>query len=230
MASRRRTQCGFRPKSPAIVLGPSPSSSRSEATTRASSMTESVRGGALTTSSSRLASRGSSAPSTTTGTTRAPCPRQRSSRLKPSRTSSSRGAAPCTDTTRSGSSSSSPARARPIRPWRSAAKLVRRRSTSTHCTWHALGAPSGRSPSATRPARSAFTSSSFRRVRYRRGWSRSPGRPPPRRLVSSCRKLRSGGVGGRGSTWWKPSGAPAWKGAYATSCSSRSRARARCTC
>lgn len=86
-ASRRSTQCGFFLSDRAIVFGPSWSSSLSEATARASSMIESVRGGAFAASTSRLASYGSVTLSTTTGTTSAPSPTQRSRRLKPSTTS-----------------------------------------------------------------------------------------------------------------------------------------------
>ena len=86
-ARRRSTQEGFFLSVRAIVFGPSWSSSLSEATTRASSMIESVRGGAFAASTSRLASYGSVTLSTTTGTTSAPSPTQRSRRLKPSTTS-----------------------------------------------------------------------------------------------------------------------------------------------
>ena len=67
-ARRRLTQWGLRPSSRAIVLRPSPSSWRSEATTRDSSRQDSVREGAFAARSAALASRSVLSPSTTTGT------------------------------------------------------------------------------------------------------------------------------------------------------------------
>jgi len=87
MARRDLTQPGLWPKSRAMPLGVSPSSSASEQATFASSSAVTVRGGALAKSSSRLCSAAEAGRSTTTGTAVAPCSRQRERRLKPSRTS-----------------------------------------------------------------------------------------------------------------------------------------------
>jgi len=129
-ARRDSTQPGLWPSSRAMPLGVSPSSSARERTTLASSRAVVVRGGALASSRSRLCSAGSAGRSTTTGTLVEPCSRQRSRRLKPSRTSkqpSSVGA------TRSGSSASCSG-APGLSPGRSLAKLVRSRSTDSDRT------------------------------------------------------------------------------------------------
>lgn len=86
-SSRLCTQGVRRPNSAAMVAGPSPSSRRSDATTRASSMAVTVLGGALARSSARLASGALRACSTTAGTTSEPAAFQRARRLKPSTTS-----------------------------------------------------------------------------------------------------------------------------------------------
>lgn len=122
-ARRDSTQPLLWPSSRPMPEAVSPSSLASEQTTRASSRAVTVRGGALASSSRRFCSAAETGRSTTTGTRVAPCSRQRSRRLKPSRTSkppSSQGA------TRSGSSASctgahwaSPGRNRtsPVRSW-----------------------------------------------------------------------------------------------------------------
>lgn len=74
-ASREETQRTRRPKRRATAVRVSPSSSRNEQTTRASSSGVSVRGGALASSKSRLCSRASVACSTTTGAWVAPSSR-----------------------------------------------------------------------------------------------------------------------------------------------------------
>ena len=86
-ARRRSTHGRWCPSSRPMAVGPSCSSSRSEQTTRASSSAVVVRRGALATSSRRLHCALDRAPSTTTGTVRWPCSRQRASRLRPSSTS-----------------------------------------------------------------------------------------------------------------------------------------------
>jgi len=87
IALRRSTQSGLRPTRRATSVGVRPSSSSSEQTTRASSSAVIVRGGALTASISLLCCTVCVGVSITTGTTVAPCWRQRCSRLNPSRTS-----------------------------------------------------------------------------------------------------------------------------------------------
>ena len=74
-ASREDTQRTRLPKRRATAVRVSPSSSRSEQTTRASSSGVSVRGGALASSNSRLCSRAPVACSTTTGACVAPSSR-----------------------------------------------------------------------------------------------------------------------------------------------------------
>lgn len=104
-----------------MPLGVSPSSSASEPTTLASSSAVTVRGGALAKSSSRLCSTVEPGRSMTTGTAVAPCSRQRSRRLKPSRTSKPPPAAGATRSGNSASCSGAPL----LSPGRSLAKLVR---------------------------------------------------------------------------------------------------------
>ena len=92
IAFRRATQSGLWPSRRATWVGVRWSSSINEHTTRASSSAVIVRAGALTASISRLCCTTCAGASTTTGTVVAPCSRQRSSRLNPSRTSK---AGPC---------------------------------------------------------------------------------------------------------------------------------------
>jgi len=130
IARRASTQPALCPNSRAMPLAVSPSCSTSEQTTFASSSAVTVRGGALAKSSRRLCSAAEAGRSTTTGTLVAPCSRQRSRRLKPSRTSkppSSVGA------TRSGSSASCSGAPGPS-PGRSLAKPVRSRSMGSDRT------------------------------------------------------------------------------------------------
>lgn len=165
MARRDSTQAGLWPRSRAMPLGVSLSSWASEPTTLASSSAVRVRGGALAKSSSRLFSMAEAGRSTTTGTAVAPCPRQRSRRLKPSRTSKPPSGA---GATRSGSSASGS-----VAPWfspgRSLAKVVRSCSMGSDRTVLICGAgmalPWRRSGGSAVASGTGLVSQSVRRVR-----------------------------------------------------------------
>ena len=86
--SRRSTQPRLRWQVSAMAATLRPSSVRIDCSTLASSIADTLRGGALLASSICFASAGEHRPSITTGTATAPAARQRRSRLKPSMTSS----------------------------------------------------------------------------------------------------------------------------------------------
>lgn len=125
--SRRSTQRGFRPRILAMAVSESWSSSRREATTRASSIGLAVLAGVLASRRRAFMAARVSTASTTTGISPRPSARQRARRLNPSRTSNVSPAA----ATRSGNVARSD---RSVRSPRSGASEVRSRAISTSIT------------------------------------------------------------------------------------------------